>query len=98
MTDDDKLIETISQAINYVWLQKEARDRLAESIITDLRAAGWLLIPPLDSPDGRDAVARATNDWLRPATFADEDEAQAIFNRLFGKMSAALRAAGGSNE
>lgn len=51
LTADEKLLELIVRA--------GGQSCDANGIIAALRAAGWLLIPPLDTEEGRQAMERA---------------------------------------
>lgn len=84
MTDDEKLIEIMTKAmwINDCWLTKDTRDVIATNSLAAIRAAGWLLIPPLDTEEGQAAVEDMLSTWF------DGESVEIIVS--------AIRAAGGS--
>lgn len=74
MTAEEKLIEIIETMPLY-------SPSIGASIMANIRAAGWLLIPPLDTEEGREAVEKMLSTWF-------DDESVEI-------ISAAISAAGG---
>lgn len=107
MTVDEKLAIHVALAIREASIRQHAPniepdpdvdlsdgDRIrGRSAIAALRAAGWLLIPPLDTPEGREAVERAR---LRVCGFDICEHPKCT--SCPDVVSAMLRAAGDSHE
>lgn len=61
-----------------------------------LRAAGWLVIPPLDTEEGKEAVERACSAYFDGEGYQWDESTGA--KAIRAGMAEALRAAGGSHE
>lgn len=80
MTDDEKLSHIMEWApISNLGIDVHPHPR---DMLAAIRAAGWILIPPLDTEEGREAVEKMLSTWF-------DDESVEI-------ISAAISAAGGA--